>query len=364
MKITGCDLYRYDLPLTGPLTLKDKTLHRREGLLLRLEGEYGATGWGETAPLPGFSVESLADAAHELRELAASMMGREMSDGWIGAEGTLSRELDRLDLAPSVRFGFETAAWNLCAAARGVTLPGVISPRPRSVVPINGLLAGSPAGVLKEAHRMRNAGYEAVKLKVGGRSVEEDIDLVRRVKEVLGEDVSLRLDANRAWSFEEGARFARGVSGWVIEYIEEPLADPAGLEEFARTCGLPVALDESLVGMAPEALEEHRYAGAVVLKPALLGGISHTLRLVERALEFGMQPVMSSAYETGVGTAVLVALAAGIGEEEIPAGLDTYRRLAEDVVEPRLPLPAPRLDVLETVIAGCKVAYHCLTPIG
>ncbi|HEX2729019.1 MAG TPA: enolase C-terminal domain-like protein, partial [Rubrobacteraceae bacterium] len=200
--------------------------------------------------------------------------------------------------------------------------------------------------------------------KVGGRSVQEDIGLVRAVKEVLGTSGSLRLDANRAWSLEEGVRFARGVSGWGIEYIEEPLADPAGLREFAGTCGIPVALDESLVGMAPETLEKHRYAGAVVLKPALIGGVSRTLRLAELALELGMRPVISSAYEAGVGTAALVALAAGIGYEEIPAGLDTYRRLAEDVVEPRLSLPAPRLDVSEAVASGRGVVSSRLITIG
>lgn len=364
MKITGSDLYGYNLPLTNPLTLKGKTFDRREGLLLCLEGANGATGWGEAAPLPGFSRESLEDAIRELSELAASMAGREVDDDSIGADGTFACELDSMNLAPSVRFGFETAAWNLYAATHGVTLAGVISRRPRAVVPVNGLLTGSPAEVLKEARRMRSAGYEAVKLKVGGRSIQEGIDLVRAVRESLGESVSLRLDANRAWSFEEGVRFARGVWGLGIEYIEEPLTDPAGLGEFARTCNIPVALDESLVGMVPEALEKHHYAGAVVLKPALLGGVSRTLRLAARALEFGMRPVISSAYETGVGTAALVALAAGIGKEEIPAGLDTYRRLTEDVVEPRLPLPAPRLDVSETVASGRGVVRSQLIHIG
>ena len=364
MKITGSDLYGYNLPLTNPLTLKGKSFDRREGLLLRLEGTKGATGWGEAAPLPGFSSESLEDAIRELSELAASMVGREINDDSIGADGTLARELDSMNLAPSVRFGFETAAWNVYAATHGVTLPEVFSPHARTIVPVNGLLTGSPTEVLNEARRMRSAGYEAVKLKVGGRSVEEEVGLVRAVREALGEDVSLRLDANQAWSFEEGSSFARGVWELGIEYIEEPLTDPAGLGEFARICSIPVALDESLAGMVPEALEKHHYAGAVVLKPGLLGGVSRTLRLAARALEFGMRPVISSAYETGVGTAALVALAAGIGDEEIPAGLDTYRRLAEDMVEPRLRLPAPRLDVSETVASGRGVVRSRLIHIG
>ena len=106
---------------------------------------------------------------------------------------------------------------------------------------------------------------------------------MRELGEELGDSISLRLDANRAWGYEEAAEFVRGAPRF--EYLEEPLADPARLPELAREFGVPVALDESLVGMEPEELEEHRYARAVVLKPTLLGGISRTLRMAERALQ-------------------------------------------------------------------------------
>jgi len=105
----------------------------------------------------------------------------------------------------------------------------------------------------------------------------------------------------------------------------------------------PVALDESLVEMVPEDLSNHGYARAVVLKPTLLGGISHTLRIAEQARRFGITAVMSSAYESGIGTLGLISLAATIGAA--PAGLDTYRRLAGDVFDQPLDLSLPCIDV-------------------
>jgi len=355
MKLAAFDLYRYRLPFTAPLKLKSATLHHREGLLLRLAGDDGSEGWGETAPLPGFSEEGLDGAAARLRGLAESMVGREATDDWIDPEGGFSRELDRLDPTPSVRFGFELALWNLYAASTGRTLPELVAPRPRATVPVNGLLSGPPGEVLGEARRMREAGYGTVKLKVGGRAVEEDVGLVRALGEELGDAVSLRLDANRAWGFEGAAEFVRGAAGVCLEYVEEPLADPARLPELVLEFGVPVALDESLVGIEPEALEEHRYAQAVVLKPTLLGGVSRTLRLAERALRLGMTPVVSSAYESGVGTAALVGLAAGIGDLAVPAGLDTYRRLAADVLVSPLDLSTPRVGVREVINASRNV---------
>ncbi len=210
----------------------------------------------------------------------------------------------------------------------------------------------------------RVAGYETVKLKVGGRAVEEDVELVRALHKIVGDDASVRLDANRAWSFDEAATFARRTANVRFEYVEEPLADPSRLSSLARDYGVPVALDESLVGMQPRALEEHGYARAVVLKPTLLGGISPTLRLANRAKQLGITPVISSAYETGVGMLALVALAAGVGDKEVSAGLDTYRRLAGDVLDPRPHLHSARIDVEATIGARRQIDHRLLIPIG
>jgi len=163
----------------------------------------------------------------------------------------------------------------------------------------------------------------------------------------------LRLDANRAWRYEEAAAFVLGTPRF--EYVEEPLADPARLPDLVRELGVPVALDESLVAMDPEALDKHRYAQAYVLKPTFLGGISQTLRVAERARSLGVTPVVSSAYESGIGTAALVALSGGIGDRPVATGLDTYRMVEGDVLEMPLRLPAPSVDVREAAETSRKV---------
>ena len=353
MNLARFDLYRFSLPLRGPLVLGGTTLRRREGVLLRLSGDDGSEGWGESAPLPGFSAESLDQAIVQLRRLAGPLIGREVKDDWTDRNGAFGRELERIAPASSVRFGLELAVWNLRADFSGKSLPELFSGQPRARVPVNGLLSGSWDEVLEEAQRTKKAGYEAVKLKVGARTVAEEARLVRKLVGEPDNIISLRLDANRAWGYEQAAEFLRGAPRF--EYLEEPLADPALLPQLVREFGVPVALDESLVGMEPEALEGHRYARAVVLKPTLLGGISNTLRMAGRALRLGMMPVVSSAYESGVGTAALVALAAGIGDRPVPAGLDTYRALVDDVLDTPLGLPAPSVDVGETAVASRAV---------
>lgn len=360
MRIVGFDLYRYDLALSEPVTLKDATLQRREGALIRLSADGGPEGWGEAAPLPGFSPESLEDTIEHLRATTPGLLGREMPANLSASGDAPFPEHDRLP--PSARFGLEVALLNLHTASRGETLPDLLAHHPAQTIYTNGLLSGSTEDALENASHMREEGYRAVKLKVGRRRLAEDVGLVLRVAEILGDGVSLRLDANRAWGFEEAMEFARGVSGAQIEYVEEPLAAPARLAGLARRWGLPVALDESLVGMPPEDLGGHAFARAVVLKPTLLGGVWRVLRLAERATALGMASVVSSSYEVGVGMGALVALAAAVGEE--PAGSDTYRALAEDVIEAPLPLPAPAVDVGETMDAARTVDVGRLLPVS
>jgi O-succinylbenzoate synthase len=357
VKLASFDLYRYSLPLSRTLTLKETTLRRREGLLIKLSGDDGSEGWGETAPLPAFSEEGLDRATKSLSLLAGSLMGCAVSGGWLDRVLDSVSGLERSSPAPSVRFGLELAVWNLYGTSSGSGLAELVALSPRPTVPVSGLLSGPPRAVLEEARRMGEAGYRSVKLKVGARTVAEDGGLVRALGGVLGDDISLRLDANRAWGYEEASEFVREarLSSPRLEYIEEPLADPARLPDLVREFGAPVALDESLVGMGPDELNLHRYARAVVLKPTLIGGISRTMRMAERALRLGMTPVISSSYESGVGTAALVALAAGIGEHPVPAGLDTYRAMAEDVLEAPLELPASGVDVRETADASRKI---------
>ena len=345
MLLTRFDLYHYRLPLVAALKLKGALLLEREGFLVRLASLTGAMGWGEVSPLPGFSRERLEEAREQLLGLRDALKGWAMTPDWVEREGAFVHHVDALKLAPSVRFGLELAVRNLFAAGRGETLAHLVARQPRATVSLNGLLLGGPEEVLEKARRLRADGFRAVKVKVGRRDVEEEVELVRALSRVLGPSVRLRVDANRAWSLDEAAAFVRGVTGVGVEYIEEPLADPRLLPELVAQYEAPVALDESLVGMPVEGLGQHKYARAVILKPTLLGGFIPTLRMADRAMALGMTPVLSASFETGLGLRGLVALAAGLGPHDVPVGLDTYRWLADDVIDPRLNLGSGQIDV-------------------
>ncbi len=352
MTLADVRLLPYRLPLAEPVVWNGQRCEAREGLLVRAEDAEGRVGWGDAAPLPGFSRESTDDVRAALRPLAEALVGRTVEAHAVLPGGALAAAFDAAALPASARFGGELALLDLAAHEAGRTLPQVLHPDPAVVLPLNGLVMGRGAAAVESARGLAEAGYAAVKLKVGRATVAEDVDTVRAVRDSLGDAVALRLDANRAWSWEDAVSFADGIGGSALDYIEEPLAEPDRMPALWHDTGLPLALDETLQAPGGEAVLRG-WAAAAVLKPTLLGGVARTLALAASARAVGVRPVLSAAFESGVGLRGVAALAAATGAE--PAGLDTYRWLAADVLPP-LPMSRPRVDVPGLFAAPVHVA--------
>ena len=358
--ISSCRIFRYRLPLVGPLPLAGGMLHEREGLLIRIDSDSGAFGWGDAAPLRGFSREGIDDAAAEAMVWAGRLRGARFEPRDDDLETSLGCE-SAAAASPSVRFGLETALSSLArrmedeAAAELACFEGS--------VPINGLLAGSREQVLSAARRLRDGGCRAVKLKVGSRAVAEDVEMTQTVRYVIGDNVGLRLDANRSWDLEQAVAFGRETGTAGVEYLEEPLREPAQLRELFDATGLPVALDESLLEIEPDDLEGRSEVGAVVLKPTLLGGLARAREWAAKASEMNIRPVVSSCFESGVGLLALAELAWESTRDSVPAGLDTYRWLGADVVEPRIPVRCGAIEWSEATARAHRIDGSRLTEI-
>ena len=369
MNIANAEVFRYRLSLKAPVTLKPGTvINAREGLLLRLRGEDGAEAWGEAAPLPGFSLETLDVAQAALVQCAQNLSGQPFPEQ---IEEYQARNMMPALAWPSVSFAVESAALGLRAAQAGLPLWRSISADPPGTLPVCALLTGPPKTVTAQAEQIRKTDCRAVKLKVGRDDLAAEVEMVHAVRAALGSEIELRLDANRAWDFETAAAFGKQVADCDIAFIEEPLEDAWQCPRFSQETGIPFALDETLhqpgaLGGASGAEALYRLcqqAGAVVLKPSLvhLPGLASLLATAGFPVK---RLVFSAAFESGVGIAVLAQYAAAFGTPGVAAGLDTYGFLAEDVLETPLPI-APGPVHLETVAAAAQRVHHArLIPAG
>ncbi len=316
-------LFRYALPFARPVATRHGPLATRTGVLVR-----DGCAWGEAAPWPGLSAESVGEAEGELQNW------RECQDSGRDFSPQLS----------SVAFAFDAVTDVVGTARRAVRQTKATSTTPTKI-PINALLSDEPLETALAA--VRSAGFRTVKIKVGRQSIRADAERVIEAHRQLGPGITLRLDANRAWSLADALAFDKHIAGVPLEYIEEPLENPAELPAFHERSGLPVALDEALLEQPLENFRAWRGVRAVVIKPTILGGLLAAERLAAQAMDLGWSAVFSAVYESGVGIRALAHLAARCGAPGVAMGLDTYRCLADDVLLPRLTIRDGALDLAE-----------------
>jgi O-succinylbenzoate synthase len=200
-----------------------------------------------------------------------------------------------------------------------------------------------PACSPEQARRivLASSGCRTAKVKVAeaGQDPAEDEARLEAVRDALGPDGMVRIDANGGWSVEEAVRrigaLDRAAGG--LEYVEQPVASVEDLAVVRRRVGVPIAADESIRRAAdPYRVRDLEAADIAVLKVQPLGGVRACLRIAE---DIGMPVVVSSAVETSIGIAAGVALAAALPELPYACGLATVQLLTGDVVaEPLLPV--------------------------
>jgi O-succinylbenzoate synthase len=330
------EVFRYQLSFKRHVRVGDYNNKSHPGFLVCVTDGKGRRGWGDVAPLMGYSRESPTEAEANIKAVWEHLRRMDLPEdaSFLDAAATAL-----VSAVASVRFGFETALSDLVADARNVPMYRLWRDADVPTIPVAALLQGPLNDVVRDAAALRAAGYVSAKLKVGGVAIGEDIERVRQVREALGPLVRLRLDANRAWSLDEALAFGEGVRGAAIDFIEEPVSRPEDVETFHARTGLPVALDETIAEKGSAAWGPG--LSAVVLKPTVLGGITASLRLADAAQKRGLRTVISSTYESGVGLMALGNLAAALGTEGTAAGLGTWRWIGGDVLDPAPPLGEP-----------------------
>ncbi|GAA3655573.1 o-succinylbenzoate synthase [Nocardioides ginsengisoli] len=206
----------------------------------------------------------------------------------------------------------------------------------RDVVPVNVTV---PAVDAERAFRITRAGgCRTAKVKVAepGQTLAEAEERLAAVRDALGPDGRIRVDANGGWSVDEAVhaigRLDRTASG--LEYVEQPTASVEDLALVRRRVDVPIAADESIRRAEdPYRVRDLEAADIAVLKVQPLGGVRACLEIAER---IGLPVVVSSALETSVGIAAGVALAAALPELPYACGLATVQLLTADVVDDSL----------------------------
>ncbi|GAA3446503.1 mandelate racemase/muconate lactonizing enzyme family protein [Planomonospora venezuelensis] len=252
---------------------------------VELEDGRTGTGFSWTPQIGAHAVQALLD--HDVRE-ALTGLPAHPELVWDRLAVHLS-EAGRGGLATVAMAGVDLALWDLrCGAS---PLAEVLGPR-RESVPVYGSgvnLHYSLQELVEQAGRWKAAGHPAVKIKVGRPDLAEDVERVAAVREVIGPDTILMIDANQRWDLHRARRAIAALEPYGLHWIEEPLPadDVAAYAELRRSIGVPVAAGENVYTV--HGFRDLLVAGACdVLQPNVVrvGGITPFLRVAELARAF------------------------------------------------------------------------------
>jgi len=303
--------------------------------IVKVDTNEGLTGWGE------HNVNFLPDiSAHRMEQDAQKwLVGRDPQN--------ISQFHQQCPFEARLKSGVELALWDICGKAVGLPVASLLGGTVRDKVEVAacmGIQTYERAGEIASFYVEQ--GFGTLKTKAGS-DMTEDLEMVRGIRDSVGDKLKLRIDPNRAYSPQQAAELVRQLEEYDLEYLEqpipaEPLADAAWLRSQSH---VPIALNESVVDPA-SVLDIIRAEAAEFILPDthIAGGILPCTMIGQICEAASIPCIMHCGHDLGPKTAAMVHVAAACNAYSL-ANDTTYYGLEDDIVTERLTIQSGSISI-------------------
>jgi O-succinylbenzoate synthase len=305
-------------------------------IVLRSEENDTLLGIGECGPLKGLSIDDRPDFEVQLQEVCTRLNKR----SWENQDPEDIASSVVPDAFPSIRFGVETALYDLISGGKRRIFDNGFS-RSKASIPINGLVwMGSKEFMLEQIDQKLEQGYTCIKMKIGAINFEEECRLLEYIRRRFSSsDITIRVDANGAFTANDALQKLQQLAAYDLHSIEQPVKQ--GQQELmAHLCKeslLPIALDEELIGVHEPAkklqLLETIRPQYIILKPTLVGGFRSSREWISLAEQMGIGWWITSALESNIGLNAISQFTANYNIS-MPQGLGTGQLYHNNIPSP------------------------------
>lgn len=366
MKIERVEVFGVEVPLVGEYKNAYKSKSIQRSAIVRITATGGAIGLGNIDPSPGYSMETI--------EASLTMLQTKLAGLVVGMDPTnVHRILHKIESAVEgyhdAKAAIEMACVDLTARVCGVPVYTYLGGAVKDRLLFNawiGILPPDEAAA--ETVSWQKRGFRSAKIKVGG-GIEADRDRVKAVREAVGPEFGLRIDANAGYDVETSIKLAQMVAPYNLQLFEQPVAaeDLAGLarvRKAANAVGVIIMADEALLDHA-SLIDIIRADAADMVKVKVMkqGGFLHTRRMIATAEAAGMKCVVGHGFGLGINTMAEIMLAAT--SSNVIDGLECVGPLktSDDIVTHKLDLGGGTLDLpggpgLGVVLDDAKIAKY------
>lgn len=310
MKITEIRLGTISVPLRTPFKTALRTVNSANDVVIEIHTDGGLVGRGAAQPtgvITGDTTGAILGAFTD--HIIKALVGRDVED----FENNMHVLESCIQHSNSAKAAADMALWDLYGQMYKMPIYKLLGGSRNSIVTDITISVNEPDEMARDAVDAVKRGYDCLKVKVGSKP-ELDVARLRAIRDAVGKEVAIRIDANQAWSHKQAVRILNQMqnSGLELEFVEQPVKgwDLKGLQYVTEHSYVPVMADESLFSPRDAMrILQTRAADMLSIKLMKCGGITQALRIVATAEIYGVECMLSSMLEAKVSATAAVHLA-------------------------------------------------------
>jgi L-alanine-DL-glutamate epimerase-like enolase superfamily enzyme len=243
IRITDVDLFQAKIPMIAPFRISIGVISEGEYLFVRVNTDGGVSGWGEATPTTMITGDTQAINAAAAGTLAKLILGKDPLD----IESRVTEMGRFMAFNSSVRAAFDLALHDIAGKVAGLPLYAFLGGGKRTLATDLTIGLNDPAKMAEQAVEFKRRGASAIKVKLG-TTADEDVQRIDRIREAIGDDLPLRVDANQGWDLPTAVEVLRRLESSGVQYCEQPIAhwDHDGFRRLRERVSIPIMADESV----------------------------------------------------------------------------------------------------------------------
>jgi len=280
--IDQVELYKLSIPLKEPFIISLGPIYNAENVLVIIHTKEGITGYGECSPFMSINGESMDTCFIVGQYFAKLLKGKNA----LAIDERIA-DMDKLIYGnSSIKSAFDMALYDIASQHAGVPLYKFLGgANNKTIITDYTVSIGDPQKMADDAVKIKEQGYPAIKIKLGKHG-PTDVLRIKTIREAIGDDIPLRIDANQGWNIEEAIETLQALAKYNIQHCEEPIPrwNFMHLPHVRKASPIPIMADESC-GDEHDA-ERLIYIGACDyfnIKLGKSGGIFKALKMVKLA---------------------------------------------------------------------------------
>jgi o-succinylbenzoate synthase len=295
MIITHTEIYRFSIPME-PFTIATGTMEFAQNIFIKIYTDSGIFGVGEGSAFPMIVGETQDTMLKMAQDFAKIWKGKNPLD--------IIERMDELNLYvpfnTTCKSAFDMALYDIAAKNANLPLYKFLGGEKRKVITDMTIGIDLPENMAKTAIKHVKNGCTIIKIKLG-KNITDDLERVKQIRKAVGDDITLRLDANQGWNFEEAIAVLKDLAAFEIEFCEQPMRTwyDDFLPDLIKLSPIKITADESCFSHHDaRKLIDTKSCDYINIKFAKSGGINEALKIYEMASMHNIPCMIGSMLET------------------------------------------------------------------